>query len=638
MLKPLSLHKVRLIGLKSSQEEALKCWQKLGVLHITEIQTARLGLTDGRALESYDAVSEQLVRLRAMKNSLIKVPVHPAPIEGDVLAAARTVQIEKPLLAMREEKERLGKERSGLEAQEKALSRLVGFDLDFSALPPNLDYHLFSVKADQFTKLKKDWESHSWHSEWLTADDASKKEAILCLVATPKGVDCAAALAGVEKLELPEAHGVPARALLHLNAKKAEVESGLRKLQAKLHEMSEHYYPLIARLEETLTIAADMAQTGARLGNSADCFYLEGWVKPDDVARLHEKSLQTLGSRCMVREVEAREHHGEDMPTVLENPEIAGPFQFLVEFLSLPKADELDPSFILLFTIPILYGMIVGDAGYALLSLLLAWLLTRVAKKKEMLWQFSRVWMLGAIPSFIFGVLFDEYFGYSHAKLLPLVGLPATPLYHAVFSRVHDVQTLLLVSIFAGIFHVGLGLVLGIINAWNHERKHAYAKMGWLLVEAGGIFVVAHFLLGAFSSELGLAGALVMATGSAVIVFTEGPIGLIEIPGLASNIMSYCRIAAVGVGGLILADIINEMLAPDPKMLATPGGALTFAAIALAYVLAHVANTGLAMFESFIHGARLNVVEFFGKFYQGGGKPFKPFAAAREYTVENSYS
>lgn len=630
MLNPLPMQKVRLIGLKSSQEQSLRLWQKLGVIHLTPLPISKLGLQEGRPPESYDALSEQLVRLRAIRSSLLPISVPPGAAPKDALAAARSLQIEDALLEIKGARERLSTEAAALAAQSDALGRLFGFDLDFSALPPAMDYYLFSLPSAVLPILRHSWSRHSWHSEWLTASDPSKKEHALALVAVPKGQDCGPALAGVERISLPVASGVPNQAVLRLRAQMAELEGRRRQLQARLQELSEHYYPLCVRLEETLTLAADCAQAAAHLGVSADCFYAEGWVKPGDVEMLQSKSAAHLGAKAMVQVLSGQEHRGIGMPTVLSNPAMAGPFQFLVEFLSLPRADEMDPSLLLLFTIPILYGMIVGDAGYALLSLALAAFIASKSQKGGMLWQFCRIWMIGAVPSFIFGVLFDEFFGYSHATLLGL----SNPLYTAVISRVHEVPTLIVWSLVAGILHVGLGFVLGILNAWNHDRKHAYAKMGWLLVEAGGIFAVGYYLLGAFSPLLGMAGAATLAAGALVILLTEGPIGLVEIPSLASNLMSYSRIAAIGVGGVIMAEIINEFFAPNPQMLSTPVGMLTFALVALLYVFAHILNTGLAMFESFIHGARLNVVEFFGKFYHGGGIPFRPFAAYRQFTLE----
>jgi V/A-type H+-transporting ATPase subunit I len=117
------------------------------------------------------------------------------------------------------------------------------------------------------------------------------------------------------------------------------------------------------------------------------------------------------------------------------------------------------------------------------------------------------------------------------------------------------------------------------------------------------------------------------------LMLTEGVIAAVEIPGLLGNVMSYLRIAAVGVGGVIIAEAINELLMPHFEL--TPGGIVMFIIITALYLAMHLASCMLAMFESLVHGARLNVVEFFGKFYKGGGTMFVPFSAKRVHTQED---
>jgi V/A-type H+-transporting ATPase subunit I len=273
--------------------------------------------------------------------------------------------------------------------------------------------------------------------------------------------------------------------------------------------------------------------------------------------------------------------------------------------------------------------MIVGDAGYALISLLLSLLMIKNSKSGGMLNNFAKIWMIGALYSFVFGIAFDEYFGYSHASII------GQRLYSPLLERAKEMPTLLLITILVGWVQVLFGFLLGAANEWEHSRKHAIAKLSWVPIQIGGTFAVMYFLLHATDATTGMAGTGVFALGVAVLLWSEGPIGLVEIPGLASNIMSYARIAAVGVAGVVLAEIINTLVSPNPQLLSSPQGILVFIFVSLLYVILHIVNTIIAMVEGLIHGARLNVVEFFGKFYKGGGKAFAPFREERIYTVGN---
>jgi V/A-type H+-transporting ATPase subunit I len=255
--------------------------------------------------------------------------------------------------------------------------------------------------------------------------------------------------------------------------------------------------------------------------------------------------------------------------------------------------------------------------------------MVKTSKKGSLLNQVASIWMISAIPAFFMGIIFDEYFGFTHEHLSTLFGMPLK-LYEGM-HRVSSITTLMLICIIVGMIHLGLGFMLGAINEWHHSKKHAIAKICWLGIEISGFFLVAAGMFSAFPMLL-MPALLLFLICVIGLVATEGVIAAIEIPGLASNIMSYIRIAAVGVGGVILAEAINELLLP--KFEASPLGIVVFILTLVIYLAVHALSCIIAMFEAFIHGARLNVVEFFGKFYKGNGIKFIPFSAKRLYTEE----
>jgi len=212
-----------------------------------------------------------------------------------------------------------------------------------------------------------------------------------------------------------------------------------------------------------------------------------------------------------------------------------------------------------------------------------------------------------AVAGIIFGLIFDEWLGMSLYQLLEvfqawgLINLTALgisgPLY-AGFHRGTNVSLLIGLSILLGLVHIAFGFLMGAINEWHHNRKHAIGKL-----------------------SIGLAGKGLFLVSLAIMAFTEGPIGLIELPGLLGNVLSYARIAAVGLVGVLLAELINTTFVPTPEQ------GIVYAILILPLlVLLHVMNIGLAMVECIVQGGRLNLIEFYGKFFHGGGKEFTPFA------------
>jgi V/A-type H+-transporting ATPase subunit I len=201
---------------------------------------------------------------------------------------------------------------------------------------------------------------------------------------------------------------------------------------------------------------------------------------------------------------------------------------------------------------------------------------------------------------------------------LPL-GLPENPLYSG-FHRVGGDNTVILLgaTVIIGLLHLSIGFIFGAINEWNHNRKHAYAKLGWLGIIIG-IFAVIGSMLGILIPEFTVIGGVLMGISVVVIAACEGLVGIVELPGLAGNILSYTRIAAVGVSGVLIAELVNHNFLPVPE------AGLTNLLLIPVFVLLHFVNCFIAMFEGLVQSGRLNIVEFKSKFLHGGRELFAPF-------------
>ncbi|MDD5317349.1 MAG: V-type ATPase 116kDa subunit family protein [Candidatus ainarchaeum sp.] len=323
---------------------------------------------------------------------------------------------------------------------------------------------------------------------------------------------------------------------------------------------------------------------------------------------------------------------GHDQPTMLRNPNALGPFEFMVEFISLPKGYEIDPTLLFALGFPIIYGMMLGDAGYGLVSFIIALLVSRKFKG-TMLEPIGKVWALVALPTVIFGFIYNEYFGF---KLSHIIGEHACGMIPTLFGfslcegmpRMENITLLLLATLFVGMAHLAIGFVLGALNKYREgETWHAAAKIAWIGVEFAGVALVATIMFRALPDWVVAPSALVALAAVAVIIKVEGVLGLIEIPGLASNIFSYARILAVGIASVVVAELINELLLPSPDK-----GVVAVIILIPVYIGLHLFNVVLGMFESLVQGARLNYVEFFSKFYEGGGSRFNPFRYAKHFT------
>jgi len=233
---------------------------------------------------------------------------------------------------------------------------------------------------------------------------------------------------------------------------------------------------------------------------------------------------------------------------------------------------------------------------------------------------------------FMYGELFGlELFG-THGILWPhYLYVPALDIYLPI-NRLEEAMLRINLCIYVGIAHILLGLCLGIVNANHlHGLKHAIlGKFSWILIVIGG-YVVFRILFTAdevvLTDPVMMTGLIVMITGIVMLIAGEGGGGLLELPGIVSNILSYTRLFAIGLSSLGIAMTFNTLGA----IMVSQGGAMIIAGLVVAG-LGHFINILLALLAPSLHALRLHYVEWMTKFYIGGGNEYKPFGRERIYT------
>jgi len=627
MLKPVKMSKVRVICLKAIAPQVVKSLHTLSVLHITD--SALPELERAGPLSSYDEVASRLVKIRALREALPKngkLPKKKQTYENPLEDADALLEKAEHVFSLVSEKEAIAKELDSAIAAQKALLEIRGLAVDFSELAAeNLQFILVRIPKEKM-KLAREVLAATKNCDYTVSE--SKGGASMVLVAIKKEQDTKFMEGFGSMLPMPQISSTPKAEIAKLLENETALRERMEALEKKFAKVADTIYPQAVSLEEALSIEADRAQIATSFGASASLYFIEGWVETARAKEITAELSKKFGNRLHVSH--APHAHHELPPTLLNNPKRAQPFEYLVEFISMPQYSEIDPSIMLAIIIPLMYALIMGDAGYGVVSLVFALWLVKKAEKGSLLNQVALIWAISAIPAIIAGVIFDEYFGFTHTHIASLFGFGEIKLYQG-FHRLVEINTLMLMSILIGMAHLSLGFILGAINEWHHNKKHSAAKICWLLILLSGFMAIASGMYNILPF-LAIPSAAVLGLSIVGLVLTEGLIAAVEIPGLLGNVMSYLRIAAVGVGGVIIAEAINELLMP--KLDFSPIGFAIFVVTLVLYIVMHFAACILAMFEALVHGARLNVVEFFGKFYHGGGAKFAPFSVRRNYTQE----
>ena len=371
----------------------------------------------------------------------------------------------------------------------------------------------------------------------------------------------------------------------------------------------------IERLEDRAAVFDAVQQTYAEDA----VFALQAWAPERNVSQLQ----QYARDHKMVFENAAPEPH-ESPPTLMENPRVVAGGQDLVSFYTTPQYWLWDPSTIVFFSFAVFFAMIFADAGYSvLMGLVIAVFWKKMGRSKTgRRLRMLSLFMVGA--GIVYGVMVGSYFGVSPEK----GGIPAR------LNIIHmmDFDLMMQLSILLGVFH--LVLANG-FTAWNFRHSvKAFKPLAWALVFAGGTLIWQGLVRAGAAASLKMTGVVVMGIGlMGVLLFSgvEGPLwkrllkglsGLTGISSAFSDALSYLRLFALGLASASLAGTFNAMAGQVKEAL--PGIGIFFALLIV--LLGHTLNFVLAVASGFIHGLRLNFIEFFRWSITEEGHPFRAFA------------
>lgn len=613
MLRPYKMSSVIITGSNALQEKVIRELHKLGILHIVEHSKNELA-DIGAPLETANKLSETIVQVRSLMAELgIKKEEHAFKIKRGLLEIdSTTKKLNEEVNNNLDRLKRIDEIASKNQAIKQELEILKNIDVPLEDLTScrSLAYFTGYVTESKLTLLKEGLSKIT--GKFMLLTDTIKKKSFIVLFIDAKSKEYVdnllkkASFSPVNFTIINNFKGTASYNLTKIEKENIRLENLKVKISKQMEKFGQEHKGFLICAEEFLSQELEKAEVPLKFAATKNAFLIKGWIPTGQLKDSVDRLNKAAKNKVFIHSEPAKKT--DAVPVKLKNQNYVKPFEFFMNLYTMPNYKEIDPTFFVFLTFPLLFGFMLGDFGYGLVTLIL---FVMLKKKMPKVKNFFNILIFASIATMFFGLLFGEFFGYEE-----LAGIN----FPHILSRSHQITELLYLAFAVGIIHINFGLLIGFANEFKSHGflKALYVKGGWIVLEIG-VALLALSSLNIIILPI-YVGVIFLILSVFMLFMGEGVKGLIEIPGIFSNILSYARLMAIGLSSVKLAEVINE----GAEGMFHQGGFMILAGV-LILVIGHVINMVIGMLGSFLHSLRLHYVEFFTKFFEGGAKKYSPF-------------
>ena len=653
------MKRLRLLALRPEREKLLHALQSLGCVEIREPaidlsdpQWEGLAKPESAGLEQAREQSlllnnalDVLRRYAPSKDGLFAQ--RPGVTEGELfddgayaegLAAARQVmEAEQALAAKTAEKAKLQTQRASLAPwtsldvplEEEGTATVP---VHFCSAPLKTDFAAMEAAVGQATEL----------AQLVRAGSDRELQYFLLICHHSALTECNEAMRpfGASRVTLRGWTGTAAENTAKLDNRIAALEREEAECKTAIAALGEKRSAL-RRCVDRASQEISREETKARLIDTDATFILDGWLPAENEGQL-EKVLG--GFQCAWETADPTKDEYPEVPIKLKNNPVTAPFNAITEMYAMPAYDSVDPNPLMAPFFILFFGFMMNDIAYGLLMVLgTAFFLSKARPRGGMKNMMVMFFMCG-ISSIFWGALTGGFFGDFLPKLFELTGAHVPGYYEdgsfvwfwkPLFTPINDIILVMIGSMILGVIQVFTGMAVSVEEKFRHGNAldAITQEIAWYCILIGAAIAIAGSAVAGMPAMLGTVGIVVLVLGVVLlpvgsVIRSKSPIGAVTwiwdayqgVSGYFSDILSYLRLMALMMAGSIIASVFNT--------LGSVFGLVPFIIVA---IIGNALNLVLNLLGCYVHTMRLQCLEFFGRFYQDGGKPFRPLAVETKY-------
>ena len=636
----LKMKKLRICGVSEEQTQLIRQLQLLGSVEIG----APCALTDTQGVQVFCAgdgkSADALLRTSARLTSALETLKHYETKKGGLFAArpektigelfsdeayAAALDTAQAVLDAQDARSRLAAEKSRLTAVRESFVPWQQLPLPLETLgtqhtrillgtvPAQTD--LEALRARVFEAADE------VQLEQISADQQSLYLLVFVHKCAAEAVGAALREAGFALTTFDGVQGTAAENIRRTDEAIAACEQQDAEKLAELTALAEQKSALQLAFDRC-TQEISKAQAADRLVHSEKTFCLGGWVPCEDVGKLEA----LLSGFCCAWELtDPAPEEYPDVPVKLKNNKLTWPLNMVTEMYSLPAYDGVDPNPLMAPFFILFYGIMMADMGYGLLMILASIIITKKSRPKGTSGQMFGLMFSCGISTVLMGALTGGFFGDFLPQLVGIIDPDTTfKALPSLFTPLDDTITILIGAMALGFVQIVTGMAISFVEKIKKGQimDAIWEELTWWIVFAG----IACMALGVTNIVL-YVGLAMVVVGSGWSAKGFGKVTAIfgsvynHVTGYFGDILSYSRLMTLMLAGSVIASVFNTLGA-------IPGNVVIFLIIS---ALGNGLNFALNLLSCYVHDLRLQCLEYFGKFYQDGGKPFEPLAINTKY-------